>query len=106
MPVLTDVHEVAQVIASSTRWCDIAKFPRFYAGRPNLLVAAARTGRYVNVKKGQFLAPWDMKNVVEKITGSEKEQVILTEARNTPSAQLRWSWICEASPSSVRWACP
>jgi 2-dehydro-3-deoxyphosphooctonate aldolase (KDO 8-P synthase) len=76
--VLTDVHEVAQV-EPTAEVVDILQIPAFLCRQTDLLVAAARTGRCVNVKKGQFLAPWDMKNVVEKITGSGNEQVILTE---------------------------
>ncbi|HHX42005.1 MAG TPA: 3-deoxy-8-phosphooctulonate synthase [Armatimonadetes bacterium] len=78
VPVLTDVHEVAQV-GPVAEVVDILQIPAFLCRQTDLLVAAARTGRCVNVKKGQFLAPWDMKNVVEKITGSGNEQVILTE---------------------------
>jgi 2-dehydro-3-deoxyphosphooctonate aldolase (KDO 8-P synthase) len=78
VPVLTDVHEVAQV-EPTAEVVDILQIPAFLCRQTDLLVAAARTGRCVNVKKGQFLAPWDMKNVVEKITGSGNEQVILTE---------------------------
>jgi 2-dehydro-3-deoxyphosphooctonate aldolase (KDO 8-P synthase) len=78
VPVLTDVHEadqcepVAEVV-------DILQIPAFLCRQTDLLVAAAKTGRVVNVKKGQFLAPWDMANVVEKVTGAGNGNVLLTE---------------------------
>jgi 2-dehydro-3-deoxyphosphooctonate aldolase (KDO 8-P synthase) len=78
MPVLTDVHEPAQcaVVAEAV---DVLQIPAFLCRQTDLLVAAARTGRVVNVKKGQFLAPWDMANVAAKITGSGNANVLLTE---------------------------
>jgi 2-dehydro-3-deoxyphosphooctonate aldolase (KDO 8-P synthase) len=78
LPVLTDVHEphhcaeVASVI-------DILQIPAFLCRQTDLLVAAARTGRVVNVKKGQFLAPWDMKNVAAKVAEAGNSDVLLTE---------------------------
>jgi 2-dehydro-3-deoxyphosphooctonate aldolase (KDO 8-P synthase) len=78
MAVLTDVHEphhcaaVAEVV-------DILQIPAFLSRQTDLLVAAARTGRVVNVKKGQFLAPWDMANAVTKVVGSGNRDVMLTE---------------------------
>ena len=78
VPVLTDVHEadqcqpVAEVV-------DILQIPAFLCRQTDLLIAAAKTGRAVNVKKGQFLAPWDMANVVEKITSEGNRNVLVTE---------------------------
>src|ERR1043166_7470865 len=66
LPVLTDVHEAAQC-ARVAQAVDVLQIPAFLCRQTDLLVAAAETGRAVNVKKGQFLAPWDMKNVVAKV---------------------------------------
>src|SRR5581483_6138757 len=68
LPVLTDVHEISQC-AEVAQAVDILQIPAFLCRQTDLLLAAAATGKVVNVKKGQFLAPWDMANVVEKITG-------------------------------------
>jgi len=78
VPVLTDVHEPAQCkpVAEAV---DVLQIPAFLCRQTDLLIAAAQTGRAVNVKKGQFLAPWDMKNVVEKITGAGNGNVLVTE---------------------------
>lgn len=78
VPVLTDIHlpEQAEVAA---RVVDILQIPAFLCRQTDLLEAAARTGRIVNVKKGQFMAPWDMKNVVEKVRGVGNPRVMLTE---------------------------
>ena len=78
MPVLTDVHEPDQCAAVAEA-VDVLQIPAFLCRQTDLLVAAAKTGRTVNVKKGQFLAPWDMKNVVEKITGAGNRNVLVTE---------------------------
>jgi 2-dehydro-3-deoxyphosphooctonate aldolase (KDO 8-P synthase) len=78
MPVLTDVHEPAQC-AVVAQVVDVLQIPAFLCRQTDLLVAAARTGRVVNVKKGQFLAPWDMANVAAKLTGSGNPNVLLTE---------------------------
>ncbi len=78
LPVLTDVHENEQC-AELAEAVDILQIPAYLCRQTNLLVAAARTGRPVNVKKGQFLAPWDMTNVVAKLTGSGCSDVLLTE---------------------------
>lgn len=78
MPVLTDVHESAHC-APAAEVCDILQIPAFLCRQTDLLIAAAQTGRVINVKKGQFLAPWDMVNVVAKITGSGNANVMLTE---------------------------
>jgi 2-dehydro-3-deoxyphosphooctonate aldolase (KDO 8-P synthase) len=78
VPVLTDVHEPAQCAAVAAA-VDILQIPAFLCRQTDLLVAAAKTGRAVNVKKGQFLAPWDMANVVQKITGAGNANVLVTE---------------------------
>src|ERR1051326_1990124 len=78
LPVLTDVHEPPQC-AYAAKAVDILQIPAFLCRQTDLLLAAARTGRPVNVKKGQFLAPWDMANVVAKITGAGNRNVLLTE---------------------------
>ncbi len=78
LPVVTDVHEVGQC-APVAEVADILQIPAFLCRQTDLLVAAARTGRVVKIKKGQFLAPWDMKNVVAKVVGSGNANVLLTE---------------------------
>jgi 2-dehydro-3-deoxyphosphooctonate aldolase (KDO 8-P synthase) len=78
LPVLTDVHEIEQC-AAVAEVVDILQIPAFLCRQTDLLVAAARTGRVVNVKKGQFLAPWDMANVVAKVTGAGNPNVMVTE---------------------------
>jgi 2-dehydro-3-deoxyphosphooctonate aldolase (KDO 8-P synthase) len=78
LPVLTDVHEAAQC-AEVAQAVDVLQIPAFLCRQTDLLVAAAATGKVVNVKKGQFLAPWDMTNVVGKITGSGNPNVLVTE---------------------------
>ncbi len=77
-PVLTDVHEPGQC-ADVAETVDILQIPAFLCRQTDLLVAAAKTGRVVNVKKGQFLAPWDMTNVLAKVTESGNANVLLTE---------------------------
>jgi 2-dehydro-3-deoxyphosphooctonate aldolase (KDO 8-P synthase) len=78
VPVLTDVHEPDQCKPVG-EIADILQIPAFLCRQTDLLIAAAKTGRAVNVKKGQFLAPWDMANVVEKITGAGNGNVLVTE---------------------------
>jgi 2-dehydro-3-deoxyphosphooctonate aldolase (KDO 8-P synthase) len=78
IPVLTDVHEPDQC-APVAEVVDILQIPAFLCRQTDLLVAAARTGRPINVKKGQFLAPWDMGNVVAKITAAGNPNVLVTE---------------------------
>ncbi len=78
VPVLTDVHE-AQQCERVAEVVDVLQIPAFLCRQTDLLVAAAQTGRVVNVKKGQFLAPWDMKNVAAKVTDSGNPNVLLTE---------------------------
>jgi 2-dehydro-3-deoxyphosphooctonate aldolase (KDO 8-P synthase) len=78
IPVLTDVHDASQCarVASAV---DVLQIPAFLCRQTDLLIAAAKTGKPVNVKKGQFLAPWDMQNVVEKITETGNKNVLVTE---------------------------
>jgi 2-dehydro-3-deoxyphosphooctonate aldolase (KDO 8-P synthase) len=78
VPVLTDVHEPEQC-ARVAEVVDILQIPAFLCRQTDLLIAAAKTGRAVNVKKGQFLAPWDMVNVVAKVTGAGNPNVLVTE---------------------------
>jgi 2-dehydro-3-deoxyphosphooctonate aldolase (KDO 8-P synthase) len=78
LPVLTDVHERDQC-AAVAQAVDILQIPAFLSRQTDLLVAAAHTGRIVNVKKGQFLSPYDMKNVIAKVTGAGNPNVLVTE---------------------------
>lgn len=78
LPVVTDVHEIEQC-ARVAEVVDILQIPAFLCRQTDLLIAAANTGRVVKIKKGQFLAPWDMKNVVAKVTGSGNPNVLVTE---------------------------
>ncbi len=78
LPVLTDVHTAEQA-AQAAEAVDVLQIPAFLCRQTDLLLAAAATGKVVNVKKGQFLAPWDMKNVVAKLTGAGNPNVLLTE---------------------------
>src|SRR3954465_8352545 len=78
MPVLTDIHEPTQC-AEIAEAVDVLQIPAFLCRQTDLLVAAAATGKVVNVKKGQFLAPWDMANVVAKITSAGNRDVLVTE---------------------------
>jgi len=78
LPVLTDVHENGQC-AEVASVVDVLQIPAFLCRQTDLLIAAAQTGRIINVKKGQFLAPWDMKNVLSKVVESGNPNVLLTE---------------------------
>jgi 2-dehydro-3-deoxyphosphooctonate aldolase (KDO 8-P synthase) len=77
-PVLTDVHDAGQC-AKVAEAVDVLQIPAFLCRQTDLLIAAAKTGRAVNVKKGQFLAPWDMKNVAAKIAAAGNDKILLTE---------------------------
>ncbi|MCV0396088.1 MAG: 3-deoxy-8-phosphooctulonate synthase [Rhizobiaceae bacterium] len=77
-PVLTDIHDASQADPAAQA-VDILQIPAFLSRQTDLLLAAGRTGRVVNVKKGQFLAPWDMKNVAAKLAGTGNERILLTE---------------------------
>jgi 2-dehydro-3-deoxyphosphooctonate aldolase (KDO 8-P synthase) len=78
LPVLTDVHEPGHC-AIAAEAVDVLQIPAFLCRQTDLLVAAGKTGRAVNIKKGQFLAPWDMKHPVEKVRSTGNERVFLTE---------------------------
>jgi 2-dehydro-3-deoxyphosphooctonate aldolase (KDO 8-P synthase) len=78
MPVLTDVH-TAEQCAVAARAVDVLQIPAFLCRQTDLLLAAGETGRAINVKKGQFLAPWDMVNVAAKITGTGNHNILLCE---------------------------
>ena len=78
VPVLTDIHE-SQQAATVAEVVDVLQIPAFLCRQTDLLVAAAATGKAVNVKKGQFLAPWDMKNVVKKLEHGGAKNILLTE---------------------------
>jgi len=78
MPVLTDVHEVAQC-APVAEVADVLQIPAFLCRQTDLLLAAGKTGAAVNIKKGQFLAPWDMPNVVDKVEATGNKRILLTE---------------------------
>ncbi|MDY3552124.1 3-deoxy-8-phosphooctulonate synthase [Gemmata sp. JC717] len=82
LPVTTDIHECAQA-APAAEVCDVLQVPAFLARQTDLLEACGRTGRVVNVKKGQFMAPWDMKNVVAKLSEFGTGNVLLTERGTT-----------------------
>jgi 2-dehydro-3-deoxyphosphooctonate aldolase (KDO 8-P synthase) len=78
VPVITDIHEPWQA-EKVAEVADILQIPAFLCRQTDLLVAAAKTGKVVNVKKGQFLAPWDAKNIVEKLLAAECDKILLTE---------------------------
>ena len=78
LPVLSDIHSIEQ-IAPAAEVLDVLQIPAFLCRQTDLLIAAAKSGRVINVKKGQFLAPWDMKNVAGKLAASGNENIILTE---------------------------
>jgi 2-dehydro-3-deoxyphosphooctonate aldolase (KDO 8-P synthase) len=104
LPVVTDVHEAGQC-ARVAEVVDVLQIPAFLCRQTDLLVAAAKTGRAVKVKKGQFLAPWDMANVVAKITDSGNPNVLVTErgssfGYNTLVVDMR------ALPIMARIGCP
>ena len=78
LPVLTDVHDVPQV-GPAADVCDIIQIPAFLSRQTDLLVAAGKSGRVVNLKKGQFLSPWEMSNAVEKVVKAGNDRIFLTE---------------------------
>ena len=82
LPVVTDIHHPDQA-APVAEVADVLQIPAFLCRQTDLLVASAKTGKIINIKKGQFLAPWDMKNAVEKVRASGNEQVWLTERGST-----------------------
>jgi len=78
LPILTDIHDVSQA-APAAEVADILQIPAFLARQTDLLLAAAKTGRIINIKKAQFLSPWDMGNVAEKVASAGNQNIILTE---------------------------
>lgn len=82
LPICTDIHEPWQA-EKAAEVCDILQIPAFLCRQTDLLVAAAKTGKCVNIKKAQFLAPWDMKNCVEKVRQSGNDNVMLCERGTT-----------------------
>jgi 2-dehydro-3-deoxyphosphooctonate aldolase (KDO 8-P synthase) len=78
VPVLTDVHEIDQISAAAEA-VDVLQIPAFLCRQTDFVLAVGRSGKIVNIKKGQFLAPWDVKNVVEKLVSTGNEQVTVTE---------------------------
>jgi 2-dehydro-3-deoxyphosphooctonate aldolase (KDO 8-P synthase) len=82
LPVLTDVHQVSEVEAAA-EVCDILQIPAFLSRQTDLLVAAGKSGRAVNIKKGQFLSPAEMANAAEKVASTGNEKIILTERGNS-----------------------
>jgi 2-dehydro-3-deoxyphosphooctonate aldolase (KDO 8-P synthase) len=104
IPVLTDVH-AAEQCAPVAEAVDVLQIPAFLCRQTDLLLAAAATGRAVNVKKGQFLAPWDMRNVAAKLAGAGNERILLTErgasfGYNTLVSDMR------ALPIMAEWGYP
>jgi 2-dehydro-3-deoxyphosphooctonate aldolase (KDO 8-P synthase) len=78
VPILTDIHEASQA-APAAEVCDILQIPAFLSRQSDLLIAAGMTGRIINIKKAQFLSPWDMGNVAEKVASTGNSKILLTE---------------------------
>ena len=78
LPILTDIHDVSQA-EPAAEVCDVLQIPAFLARQTDLLIAAGKTGRVINLKKGQFLSPWDMANVAEKVASTGNTKITLTE---------------------------
>jgi 2-dehydro-3-deoxyphosphooctonate aldolase (KDO 8-P synthase) len=78
LPILTDIHDASQA-APAAEVCDVLQIPAFLARQTELLIAAGKTGRIINIKKAQFLSPWDMGNVAEKVASTGNTKIILTE---------------------------
>jgi 2-dehydro-3-deoxyphosphooctonate aldolase (KDO 8-P synthase) len=78
VPVLTDIHDASQAGPASEA-CDVLQIPAFLARQTELLIAAGKTGRIINIKKAQYLSPWDMGNVVEKVASTGNSKILLTE---------------------------
>jgi 2-dehydro-3-deoxyphosphooctonate aldolase (KDO 8-P synthase) len=78
IPILTDIHDVSQA-KPAAEVCDVLQIPAFLARQTDLLIAAGETGRIINIKKGQFLSPWDMGNIAEKVESTGNKKIILTE---------------------------
>jgi len=82
LPILTDVHEPSHV-APAAEVCDVLQVPAFLSRQTDLLVAAGKSGRAVNLKKGQFLSPWEMANAIEKVASTGNDRVLVTERGTT-----------------------
>lgn len=82
VPVLTDIHDVSQA-AAAARVCDVLQIPAFLCRQTDLLEAAGRSGAAINIKKGQFVSPWDMRNAVEKIERTGNRRILITERGTT-----------------------
>ncbi len=104
VPVLTDVHSVEEA-RQAGEVADIVQIPAFLCRQTDLLAAAARTGKTVNVKKGQFLSPWDMSNVVAKLEASGTQRIILTE-RGSSFGYNNLAVDMRSLPVMRRWGCP
>lgn len=78
LPILSDVHEVSQVEAAAAV-CDVIQVPAFLSRQTDLLVAAGRSGAVVNIKKGQFMSPWDVRNAIEKVASTGNHRIVVTE---------------------------
>src|SRR6266481_9507406 len=78
LPILTDIHDASQAVEAA-EVCDVLQIPAFLSRQTDLLIAAAKTGRIINVKKAQFLSPWDMGNVAERLESAGNTKIILTE---------------------------
>jgi 2-dehydro-3-deoxyphosphooctonate aldolase (KDO 8-P synthase) len=78
LPVLTDIHDASHA-ESAAEVCDVLQIPAFLSRQTDLLLAAGKTGRIINIKKGQFLSPWDMGNVAEKVASTGNTKIVLTE---------------------------
>ena len=82
LPILTDIHDASQA-APAAEVCDVLQIPAFLARQTDLLIAASKTGRIINVKKAQFLSPWDMGNIAEKVESTGNTKIIFTERGST-----------------------
>jgi 2-dehydro-3-deoxyphosphooctonate aldolase (KDO 8-P synthase) len=104
VPVLTDIHEPSQA-AAAAEVCDVLQVPAMLSRQTDLLLAAGRTGRVVNLKKGQFLSPWDMGNAVEKVRSTGNRRVIVTE-RGTSFGYHNLVADMRAFPILAKTGCP
>ena len=105
VPILTDVHEVAQVERAAAV-ADVLQIPAFLCRQTDLVLAAARTGRIVNIKKGQFMAPWDMKGVIEKAASTRQPRRSWSPSAASASATTTSWWTCAPSPPCAPSATP
>jgi 2-dehydro-3-deoxyphosphooctonate aldolase (KDO 8-P synthase) len=104
LPVLTDIHEAAQA-AAAAEVCDVLQVPAMLSRQTDLLLAAGRTGRVVNIKKGQFLSPWDVGNAVEKVRSTGNRRVMVTE-RGTSFGYHNLVVDMRALPILAKTGCP